>query len=235
MKLPIKLLFIVLLILFSFNLSAQKGKKKTIDIRAEFGVNHSFFHEYYPQSAYSYSYMYNPPTSLDITYYPSFQAGIDANWVINKHVIVSTGLLYRSRRSKRVYDKVQIKNYFDTSGVSRGYSSINYNGMVQIPVSIAYYVNRWYFHVGLSIPLFSHSFYVGESFTGKYSGSFSSFIWNKSFYFHIDTFAKLEFELNTNRKINLFATVTHTSFSSNLEKTLYAVGVNFSLTTLMKK
>jgi len=236
MNQSLKILFAILLLSVTFVVSAHKPKKYPIDIRAEIGVNHSFLSEHYPPSAYSYSSCYNNiPTSIDKTTYPSFQGGICFERSINKRFTANAGLLYTSRRNKSLYDKVQLQNYYDTSGVSQAYSYKIFFGMVQIPVSIAYRYNRWRLGVGLSFPLFYHRVSNSESFTGKRCELRSSFIWNDDFDFQVNSFAKLEFDLYTERKINLFASASHLFFSHNLEKTIYAIGVNFSLVKLIKK
>jgi hypothetical protein len=236
MNQSLKLLFAILLLSVLFVVSAQKHKKYPIDIRAEIGVNHSFWSEHYPPSAYSYSSLYNNiPTSIDNTSYPSFQGGIYFERSINKRFTASAGFLYISRKNKSMCDKVQLQNYYDTSGVSQAYSYKKIWGLVQIPVSIAYRYNRWRLGVGLSFPLFYHSVSNSESFTGKRSELRSSFIWDEDFDFQVNSFAKLEFELYTERKINLFASASHTFFSYNLEKNIYAIGVNLSLSKLMGK
>jgi hypothetical protein len=124
---------------------------------------------------------------------------------------------------------VQLQNYYDTSGISQNYSYKTFFGMVQIPVSMAYRHNRWRMDLGMSLPLFCHRITNSESFTEKIRESKSSFIWDEYFDFQIIALAKLGYELNTERKINLFASVSHAFYSHNLEKNIYAIGVNFSL------
>lgn len=231
-----KLLLFIILFSSPFISSAQKHKKHPIDVRVEIGVNHSFFHKHYPASDYSFSTMYhNIPISFEKNSYASFQGGIYFERIVNKRFTASARLLYTSRRTESLYDKVQLQNYYDTSGISQNYYYSEFSGMVQIPVSMAYRHNRWRMDVGMSVPFFYHRVSNSESFTEKNRGSKSSFIWNEGLDFQLIALVKLEYELNTERKINMFASATHTFFSDNLEKTIYAVGVNVSLSKLFFK
>lgn len=230
-----KLLLIIILFLSPFISSAHKHKKHPIDVRAEIGVNHSFFYEHYPYQKPMFSQNIFPIFSRDVKANPSFLVGANFDWNFNKHFTLSTGFLYQSRRTQIIYDKDQAQNYYDTSGISQNYYYSEFSGMVQIPVSMAYRHNRWRIDIGVSVPFFYHRVSNSESFTEKNRGSKSSFIWNEGLDFQLIALAKLEYELNTERKINLFASATHTFFSDNLEKTIYAVGVNLSLSKLIQK
>lgn len=230
-----KLLLFIFLFSTSYISLAHKPKKHPFDFRAEIGVNHSFFQAHYPYQEPIFCQNIFPIFSRDVKSLPSFQTGVDFNWNFNKHFTLSTGFLYQCRRTQIIYDKDQAQNYYDTSGISLAYSYRKFSGMAQIPLSMAYRYNRWCMDVGMSVPFYYHSVTNSESFTEKNRRSRSTFIWSENYDFQINALAKLGFEINIERKINIFASVSHTFFSKELEKTIYAIGVNASLSKFFGK